>query len=75
MYESTIADTEWVLGDNTDNCRVTWVWDYCTLSATANAGWPDSAIGLATDWVVESGIDAALLATASYVDVEYFGEA
>jgi len=65
--------TEWQLGD-VDNCKVTWVFDYCTLSATANAGCSESAVDLAADWIVESGIPRELLASASYVDVEYFGE-
>ena len=39
-----------------DNYTVTFVFDYCTITASANASDEVSAIDIAWDWVADSGI-------------------
>jgi hypothetical protein len=38
----------------TDNYTVTFVFDYCVITASCNADSPDSAPDLAWDWVEQS---------------------
>ena len=58
-----------------DNYKVTWLFEYCYIVATCNADHRESAIDLATDWVVESlPLDSEQLDKAIDVIVEYIGE-
>ena len=58
-----------------DNYQVTFVFDYCTISARCHANHEDSAPDLAWDWVCTSiGVDASEMKSAIDVIVEKLEE-